>query len=628
MSENPFIIKKEKKNPFIIGNTPPAPQHDPNFVDPNMSHHSNDDIAFASGALDDMPGRPKEEKEDLGVFGTFKGVLENMATVLSLPGAAAVAGYNALDNSAQQIGKALWTEDGQVSDLFTKEALLPDPNQFSGDFADNVYIADSPEAQQVAENIGDAVPREAWRTLEALPPVAVAAGPMKLGMVANRMNQQVINRGKRMLENKNFLSGRSSGVQFLPDEAIDAMEHADPNMKALYLRQLEESRSLRNGFGNTDASAYGVLADQFQHRATLLAQAGRGYLDDMAKAREKIARGEVDRAGNADGSVVVRTDGTVLKRTGKLREELDGVLKDEFNIKVGPNGQLDFSLSPIAEGHGKLKKAIQRFWDGTGAAGNGYTNNLTSFDELDYLKKYLQRASYNNTRHNGPGGEANALIQRMSGMVNGTLRKISPEYAAANDGLAEVIETFKDLRSATGIDVDVNREMFKGQEWRKLALNTRKIASNYNAGIDLDATWKKMDDALRGESQRIGKDGQLVGHVTPEQFAAIDGVNPRQLAIFGSYMEALHGAGKPNSFKSLVEAGVANGANHGENFVANALWGNQVGASAAGYKWVSQNLPTQGMRDRAAGREVAKKLDRQEEVRVQIEEAIKEMLKR
>lgn len=594
---------------------------DTSFVDPSID---SGDLGMSE---EDYAPKPKAEEPDLGVVGTFKGVMENVASMLSLPTSAAVATYNALDSSAQQIANAVFTEDGSIGDLMRPEALLPDPRQFGNDFVNNVYIPEGPEAGQVADAIGDAVPREVWRTLEAIPPVAMASGPMKLGMVANRMQQQIIGRGKRMLENKNFLSGRSSGVEFLPDEAIDAMEHADPNMKELFLRQLEESRALRNGFGDSDKSAYGVLADQFQYRANLLAKAGRGYLDDMRKARRNIAEGKVDYENNADGTMVVRTDGTVLKRTGELRDQLKTVLQDEFNVKVGKNGQLDFSLSPIAEGQGKLKKAIQRFWDGTGAEGNAYTSNLSSFDELDYLKKYLQRAAYNNARKSGPGGETNALIERMSGMVNKTLRDISPEYAAANDGLSTVIETFKDLRDATGINVNVNREMFDTGDWRKLALNTRKIASNYNAGIDLDQTWKNMDKALRGESQRVGRNGEFVGHVTPDEFAAIDGVNPRQLAIFGSYMEALHGAGKPNSFKSLVDAG-RNGANHGENFVANALWGNQVGASAAGYKWLMQNLPSQSMREAAAGKEVAKRLDRQDEIRLQIEENLRELLKR
>lgn len=626
MSTNPFLLNREEEerlNPFLI----PAeakPAEDVSFVDPNID---SGDLGMSEEDY-----APKNPKEDLDSVGIFKGVMQNIGSALSIPAAAGVALYDALDNSAQQIARSVFTEDGSVGDLMSTDALLPDGERFANTFVDNIYTGGD-EASQVRDAVGDQ--RELWRTVEALPPAKIAAGPMKLGMtglhwldklqdtragqVVSDINQRVLARGERMKANKDYLSGRATGVNFLPDEAIAGLENADPRMKELFMRQLDDSKRLNNGWGDPTASAYNVLADQFQHRSTLLAKAGRGYLDDMKAAREKIARGEIDYPNNADGSVVVRTDGTVLKRTGDLRDDMRNVLKDEFNIKMGPDGKLDFSLSPIAEGEKKLQQAITRFMNGTSSHGDAYTQNLSSFDELDYLKKYLQRASYNNTRKHGAGGETNALIQRMSGMVNDTLRGISPEYAKANDGLAKVIETFKDLRSATGIDVDVNRAMFETDEWRKLALNTRKIASNYNAGVDLDHTWRTMDEALKGE---VGR------HINADEFAAIDGINPRQLAIFGSYMEALYGAGKPNSFKSLVEAGLADGANHGLNFAANAAWGNAVGASASGIKWAGQNLPTQGLRDRAAGKEIQKKLTREEEVMIEIEENLREMFKR
>ena len=81
--------------------------------------------------------------------------------------------------------------------------------------------------------------------------------------------------------NRATLNGDTNyGLQFLSDDAIDVLENADPRMKQLMLKQMDEAKALRDGWGDPDASAYGVLAQQYQARATMLGEIGQGYLDD------------------------------------------------------------------------------------------------------------------------------------------------------------------------------------------------------------------------------------------------------------------------------------------------------------------------------------------------------------
>ena len=587
--------------------------HDPNFVDPNKSHHSADDIAFANGELDDMPGRPKEES--MGAFDIFKGVMQNVGTLLSVPYATGRAIYDAVDTSVGDVAQAVSGNTEPLMGRSLVDSANDTKDRFMDTMAQHLYLPGE-EGQRVAEAVGDVIPREAVQIMEALPPAGVATraagGWVRAADKADdvgRAGRQVMARGERMQANRDTLNGNTNyGLQFLSDDAIDVLESADPRMKQLMLKQMDEAKALRDGWGDPDASAYGVLAQQYQARATMLGNIGQGYLDDMAKARAKIDSGE----GYVKGG-----SGDVYTSTRRLRENIKQMLIEDYNVKFDDKGVPDLTETPFYTGKGKLANGIENFFRRTDTRGTDYAP-VANFDDLDMLKTYLQEMSYKQKISGGGNSKSNAAIQRMSGMLNDELRSISPEYAAANDGLSKVLEAFKDMRSVTGTDVDINESLFSGKEWRRVALDSRKMASNYAKGVDLDNTWKLMEDVIRGE---VGS------KVDPVMFAAIDGINPRQLAMWGAKMEQLYGDGKPNNFKNLIRQG-SDGANHVENFVTNSVWGNQVGATAAGYKAAMAKIGSEKSRSRKLGRLAAQERARSEAINNDIEEALREMLGR
>ena len=364
-----------------------------------------------------------------------------------------------------------------------------------------------------------------------------------------------------------------TGGRFMAPEHVSMIQNADPTQRAKFARMREESIASKNGT-KAEHSPYNVVADEFESRSRVLGQVGERYLEDMSEARK--ATNQMDQNN-------VRT------LTGDLQGSMAQLLADN-RISYNPKtGVVDFGDSAVFNGQPKLKKAIERFMRGTTTDSNvtGGRVNYASFDDLVTLKEALQQAGYSAARKQGGNDKSTAMIQRLSGMVNGTVREISPEYAAANDGLSMVITSMNDLAKATKTDVNINEYNFSSGEWRKVANNSRKLTSNYDGGIDLDQTLKNIDEVLiaeanKGQNSRISQDQLRALDIRMDDNGQlVMGTNVRELAIFAHYMDLLNGNGKMTSFGSLTKE--AN--NHLENLVANSVWGNQVGASAAGYKF-------------------------------------------
>lgn len=363
-----------------------------------------------------------------------------------------------------------------------------------------------------------------------------------------------------------------TGGKFMAPEHVSMVKNADPVQRGKMARMREESIASKNGT-QAQHSPYNVIADEFESRSRVLGQVGEQYLADMNAARKATDKMDTNN---------VRT------LTGELQTEMFDILR-ESGVKVNKDGTLDFRKSNIFSGDKKLQRAVERVLDLSTTPSQvrpGTNYNASTFDELHKLKQYLQQGGYEFGQSTGASSATNAL-QRMSGAVNGTLRGISPEYGAANDGLSMVIRSMNDLAKATKTDVSISEYNFSQGEWRKVSNNMRKLTSNYDAGVDLDQTLKGIDEVLIGEANK----GQN-SRISQEQLDALDirmddngqlvmGTNVRELAIFGHYMNLLNGDGKMTSFGSLTKE--AN--NHLENLVANSVWGNQVGASAAGYKF-------------------------------------------
>jgi hypothetical protein len=626
----------------IFGTSANSPAYDPDaifknasaevdtsFVDPNID---SGDLGMSE---DDFAPKPQEESE-IGIMGAFKGAFENLGMLLSMPYGVAGGVAEAVKDTVTEVGTLaagmnpfsdVKLSDSTMFDQSPVESAQGVASQFGDDMAQYMYLPQSEESAVVRDTVADAIPREAMQIAEALPPSGVALSATRNGI---RMADDLIGdgsgaagaavraRGERIDANRQTLSGVSTGSKFMADEHIDMIESAPVEQKRLYSQIRDDSRSANNGAGATDRSSWSVVGDQFANRAEVLGEVGESYSRDMDKARASIKQ--------------MTDQGGVRTLTGDLQTEMTDFLKAN-RVKIDANGKLDFSDSAIFQGQGALQKAVRRFMSGTtteSGIGAG-TMNYASFEDLHYLKQALQQAGYGAKRNVGAGDRSTQVIQNLSGMVNGTIRKISPEYANANDGLSSVIRSFEDLAGATKTDVSLGEADFTTGEWRKVAQNSRRMISNTDSGINMDQTLKDIDEVLLNES---GKGAN--GNISPEQLKRLgftpnsDGgfdqqVNLRQLALFANYMDILNGDGKPTAFKNLIAE--AND-RHFENLAANSIWGNQVGASAAAVKGLQQKFRTEASQMRKAG-EVVEKTDKlRANIKSQVDEAIAEMLGR
>jgi hypothetical protein len=605
---------------------------DKSFVDPNID---SGDLGMSE---DDFAPKPQEES-DIGIMGAFKGAFENLGMLLSMPYGVAGGVAEAVKDTVTEVGTLaagmnpfsdVKLSDSTMFDRSPLESAQGVASQFGDDMAQHMYLPQSEESAVVRDTVADAIPREAMQIAEALPPSGVALSATRNGI---RMADDLIGdgsgaagaavraRGERIEANRQTLSGASTGSKFMADEHIDMIESAPVEQKRLYSQIRDDSRSANNGAGDTDRSSWSVVGDQFANRAEVLGEVGESYLADMQKAKEKIASAEGFSSGGS---------GVVYTSTRKLRNEMQAMLEADYGVKFDANGVPDLTNTPFYSGTGKLKNAINAFFERTNKRGTGHAP-VSDFEDLEKLKNYLQEMSYSQKVNGTANSKSNAAIQRLSGMVNGTLRTISPEYAAANDGLSSVISSMNDLSRATRTDLSLSDASFSTGEWRKVAQNTRRLTSNTDSGINMDQTLKDIDEVLLNES---GKGAN--GNISPEQLKRLgftpnsDGgfdqqVNLRQLALFANYMDILNGDGKPTAFKNLIAE--AND-RHFENLAANSIWGNQVGASAAAVKGLQQKFRTEASQMRKAG-EVVEKTDKlRANIKSQVDEAIAEMLGR
>lgn len=545
-----------------------------------------------------------EKKEgDASIGDIFKGAFETAGTMIS-------------GMTTGLVGGVTGAIDGYVGGLMN--GMTPGTKEFNDNVAarqeqvmtEGTYIPRTETGTEMVGAIGDAMaPLEALEPFmpmvgsgEAVANTAARAGRAALDAVDpnsgfNRRYTQdslATNRGEgdpdymtdpNYQPNGSMYPGQTddpagqalqvTGGRFMAPEHVSMVQNADPTQRAKMARMREESIASKNGT-KPQHSPYNVIADEFESRSRVLGQVGERYLDDMTEARK--ATNQMDQNN-------VRT------LTGELQGNMVKLLEDN-RVSYDPNtGKVEFGDSGIFNGQPKLRKAIERFMRGTTTESgvSGGRVNYATFDDLATLKEALQQAGYGAARKQGQNDKSTAMIQRLSGMVNGTVREISPEYAAANDGLSMVINSMNDLAKATKTDVNLNEYNFNNGEWRKVANNTRKLTSNYDAGVDLDQTLKNIDEVLineanKGQGSRISQDQLNALDIRMDDNGQlVMGTNVRELAIFAHYMNLLNGDGKMTSFGGLTKE--AN--NHLENLVANSVWGNQVGASAAGYKWLS-----------------------------------------
>jgi hypothetical protein len=552
------------------------------------SQQKNEDIP--TGA--DLVGAPmpaKAEKEDkYGIKDTFVGMLETAAAMTTgAIGGTAGHVYGAIDGLVGGGIRGMEFGTGEMAENMAGRA-----NEVAGALT---YAPRTEAGQEFTEALGGAM-----APLEALEPVMPALGvlpnPSRISAVPDKKAAEIeqaldMTRGQGdptrmgnpdqqwngamypgLTRDKSAEDLMVSGSVFMAPEHVQAFKNADPATKAKMQKMQEEAKASQNGV-NAQHSPYNVIADEFASRSETLGQVGEAYLADMSKAMEAVDQMDSNN---------VRT------LTGELQQNVAGMLR-EYGIKWDPTtGTIDkksLQDSKVFNGQGKVIRAVERFMQGTTTQSGirDARSNYATFEDLHNLKISLQQAGYGAARNQGSGDLSTALIKRMSGMVNDTARTISPEYGAANDGLSSVITSMQELADATGTKIDLNESNFTREEWRKVANASRKLTSNYDSGVNLDETLKRMDEQLVAESNKRDQDGNYVGHVTDGQMNELNlvrdengnfvqGTNPRELALFAHYMNAFYGDGKVTSFRGLTQQ--AN--NHLDTMAANALWGNNA----------------------------------------------------
>lgn len=605
------------------------------------SQQRNEDIPTGADLAGAPMPSPPEKEDKYGIKDTFVGMLETAAAMTT----GAIGGtvghlYGTADGFVGGGMRGMEFGSGEMAENMAGRA-----NEVAGALT---YAPRTEAGQEFTEALGGAM-----APLEALEPIMPALGVLPDvrrpvdGPDQRTMDQTEaaleVNRGRgnpEMMTNPEQLgnpermqngalypgitrdkSAEALHVQgdvFMAPEHVQAFKNADPATKAKMQKMQEEAKASNNGV-NSQHSPYNVIADEFQTRAETLGQVGDQYIADMADAMAASQK--------MDGN-------NVRHLTGELQNSMVGLLR-EYGVKFDPkSGTIDFRDSKIFKGQEGLRKAVERFMHGTTTQSGirDSRTNYATFEDLHNLKLALQDAGYGTARSKGPNAAATAAVQRMSGLVNDTARTISPEYGAANDGMSMVIKSMQELADATKTDVSLNETSFTREQWRKVANNTRKLTSNYDSGVNLDETLKRMDEVLMGEANKFDADGNYKGHVTERQMGELNlvrdengqfvqGTNPRELALFAHYMNAFYGDGKLTSFKGLTQQSN----HHFDTMASNTLWGNSAAVTGQALGSIRKMLPNQTKLNQRS-KETRANQDLNATARANIEEALDDVL--
>ena len=555
------------------------------------------------------------ENQDLSAWDTFSGIVDAMQTTISgavggalggtLGVAKGVAGsvMDGTYGTQEGVDQVAASRDG-MADAITTPLTTPGGRQIMGEIGQGLsYLMDpsrlgpleaaipsgplAPMRQAVisggraARNsldaAGETLDATAQRGYEAASnmaeavPGASAFTPLRADSVDidPALMAQRAARESRLNESQQIVTDR-----WLGPEMAKVVRESSPGMRERFARQVAESRIVREGGpAARDASARNPIANEIHLRGVVLADVGQRYLSDLNDARAKM--NAADQSG-------------VLIATRSLEKDIIEML-GQYGVKVdGKTGALDGRDGAIPKSElSKLNEATQRFFQGTRRQGESDTSGggaagVSSFDNLHNLKRYLQRIGYTNSRNQGSGGDANEIIKQMSGKVNGYIREISPEYAAANDGLSDIITVFNDMKQSIKPKADISfTEDFTARDMKEIARQSRSLTNNTKSGIDLDETLRLMDDTILSEGGDLGPDVMDALNIIDDGAGNLSmGTDLRQMAVFAEQLNQLMGDGKVTSFHDLIKSASNGQGGHLANAGYNAIWGNYVGMTA------------------------------------------------
>jgi hypothetical protein len=602
---------------IATGDEEPAKQSlEAGYVDPNISHHSADDIPTGLDIEGELP--PAQKKEwGHGPLETFMGVMENIQSISSAPWGIYTAAVDLLDQGVgETVGNLSVGDDGleYTAPAWTRgEGKTGNEvgQRFMQTMANNMYVPDSESAKDVT----DLIPDEAMRMAEALPPTiapGMSAGREGAALV-RRVNDpdappirplqdsaDAVTQVGRDMVNKteeaytDWRAARADGKaatrradaetllinRWLGPEMTEVVANASPEMKKLFAQMAEDAQT--QAYGGIDpitgerirtidsgrVSSRDTIGRQFEERTGQVAELGKGYVAELAEARRVMKEAD-------DGGYKADTSGLMDSVTEML-------LKEKITVDRR-TGEVDFSGSEIPEKErGVLQSAIQRMYTDLQEGGA----SEASFGQLDTLKGYLQKTGFGNSKESGQSGYGTDLIKRISGQVNEFLRAETDAqgigYGAANDNLSGVIKVFNSMNKAMGgEDVDFNTDNFDPRKAREVSRRSRGLTNNTASGINLDETLRDMDNALTQAGDSLTPEvRELLNMTKGEDGKWTINTDMRQLAVFAEMLNQVVPDGKHTSFHDLIKSATSGQGGNLSNAAYNAIWGNYVGTTA------------------------------------------------
>jgi hypothetical protein len=309
----------------------------------------------------------------------------------------------------------------------------------------------------------------------------------------------------------------------IPPEMMNQFKYASPETRQAMIEMIERGQARMNDSELPNARS--VMGEYIGGRASLAQTAMKKHGADIDSA-----------AMSRQGTNVQTTDISSKYNT----------LLEKQRVKVNDDGTLNFDGSAIPdESRAKLQEIHTRM-SKYGKDGVG------DFDELHKYKQYLSDiASYDKQATGGSAG-VQQIVKGLREQINDTLGSNAPEYKTANAGYAEIVAPMRKVLKKAGDDVS---DLTDAEVAERFALQARGMTNNTQGGIDLKATMKAINDAIKNNADMF----------TPEELraAGLSGkgdvnVNLQKMADLGAFTDRLM-PDKPTGFGVLTSDAAKSG---------------------------------------------------------------------
>ena len=257
----------------------------------------------------------------------------------------------------------------------------------------------------------------------------------------------------------------------------------------------------------------------------------RSTMGEYIGGRAQLANSALQKHGAAIDEAAKTRQGTHVL-TNDVNTKYNKLLEDQ-RVKVNDDGTLNFEGSAIPdESRAKLQEIHKRM---NQYAKDGYAD----FDELHKYKQYLSDiASYDKQASGGSAG-VQQIVKGLRSQINDTLGANAADYKAANAGYSEIVAPMRKMLKTTKgdsdalKDIDIDR-LSDSEVAEMFALQARGLTNNTKGGVELKATMKAINDAIKNNADMF----------TPEELRAAGlsdkgdvNVNLQKLADLAGYTD-------------------------------------------------------------------------------------------